>query len=206
MFMREMSDNILHKISKNPDIEVGANELKKLLGDVNRVKFKELLYNLSFLDKFPIEIALENDLYHIALLYLKYGSPIPRKPYGQYMNFYGNGKLICDRVSIWYGDIQTICPITREYIIEPAVLEDGSTYEKNAILEWFYTTQLDLSRFDLYASVIAREINKDNYEYAQQTACNQWHAMCQYISPMTGGKIIREPVIFLPKTDDFIII
>lgn len=181
--------------------------LRKLSETNNRNEKKlcisQLIQNFSCQEINPIEIAIENKLYHVALLLLKYGSPLPRKsPF----NFYKNADLIQSRIKVWREEETMICPITREIIIEPAVIEDGSTYEKDAIIEWFHGHDVNMSRFDMYATAISRELARDNYETAQQLACSQLLSMYKYISPVTNIKLDGDPIIYLPKTDDFMII
>ncbi|MFA7133333.1 MAG: hypothetical protein WC108_08560, partial [Bacteroidales bacterium] len=55
-----------------------------------KIYVHQLLHNFPNQNKTPIEVAIENKLYHIALLLLKYDSPLPRKsPF----NFYNNRNL-----------------------------------------------------------------------------------------------------------------
>lgn len=60
--------------------------------------------------------------------------------------------------------LEFICPITHELMRDPVVLEDGFTYERSAINEWFNTgkqtspmTNMDLSDINCIENTILRE-------------------------------------------------
>ena|SRR3972149_2592753 len=111
-----------------------------LLNKLPLFAIKTLLSQKSRFGRTPIEEALRHKLLHYAIAFLRYGSDIPSDIRPEYTSqlrdhldsIFKNKERIKEIEKKEFG----ICSITLEPIKCPAILEDGSIYERDAIIEW----------------------------------------------------------------------
>ena len=142
------------------------------------------------------------------LIFIKYGSPLPEgdfirdDKYENLVQCYKNRDFMDEIRGVCNGVRKGICPITQDTMVEPAILMDGSVYEKSAVITWFNSKDVIMAECFRYMEK-AREGNR----YERGLAfCSQWGAMYKYISPSTNLKLCGEPIMYLPLTDTFILL
>jgi hypothetical protein len=209
--------NILHNIcARNTGGNLCYSSNQKLYEDIFSLLLTQLspfaihtlLRQKSRFNRTPVEEALRNNIFHFALALLKNGSPIPElsetdKDESPYLvSFYKNPKRVKEFVGICNGTKREICPITQEPIQIPAVLEDGSIYERNAIVQWFMTRPVEMAKFYQYSEII----NLDNVSSIERVFCAQWSGMYTYKSPVTNIDLVGDPIVYLPQSDEFLFV
>lgn len=193
--------------------DVYENIIRLFIKTLPKYAITTMLKQKSSFDRIPIEEALRWNLFHIAVMFLKNGSPMPMhdgnfiidKKYETAMKylrtFYCNKERVDAFVEVCNNKKIINCPITLEPIKIPAVLEDGSIYEKSAIIKWFMVQKVEISQFWTVATLV--EHNKIAIDEA---FCSQWSYMYTYKSPSTNIELVGEPIIYLPYTEEFIFI
>ena len=169
------NQNALHRLCSN----AGANLLyadnaplydaimSLLLSRLAPALLAKMLAQQDRFGKRPIDQALQGKRFHYALAFWHRGSPPALAEVAsqcRYSFFQTAAPLVFDGM----------CPITLEPIQEPAVLEDGSVYEKEDILAWLRTRPI-----------------------RDQRASN-----VRYTSPLTNLEV--GPMLYLPKTCGFV--
>lgn len=170
-------------------------------------------YRSSSFRRTPLEEAIWHGEYGLAMMLIKYGAPavtdestremdtckawpICTKPEAvEMMRCTLNGLSIHD------------CPITLQRIKEPIVLDDGSVYEKQALLSWFIEKPVNMAALEECKRKIRKLFEERNNPDIHEFVCGMWTKVFTYVSPVTNAPLLRhleDPIAFDVLADKII--